>query len=53
MMKRINNMIAEATSHHNDGWVMAGYKAELKKIYDRIQEVFPEFAEEAKETDVQ
>ena len=26
--------MAAATDHHNDGWVMAGYRDDLKEIYD-------------------
>ena len=35
--EEVRRLIGEATSHHNDGWVMAGAKEELTEIYDIIQ----------------
>ena len=32
----VQKLIAEATDHHNDGYVMAGYKEELKNVYELI-----------------
>jgi hypothetical protein len=33
----VRRLMGEATSHHNDGWVMAGAKEELTEIYNMIQ----------------
>ena len=35
--EEVRKLIGEATSHHNDGWVMAGAKKELTEIYNIIQ----------------
>ena len=32
----VRKVIAEATNNHNDGYVMAGYKEELREIYNII-----------------
>ena len=42
-MKLIKNMVLEAKSHYNDGWVMKSYKDSLKNIYRYLQEAFPDF----------
>ena len=42
-LELIKNMVLEAKSHYNDGWVMKGYKDDLKEIYHYIQEIFPEW----------
>tara|TARA_Y100000034_G_scaffold19584_1_gene22116 strand:- start:750 stop:926 length:177 start_codon:yes stop_codon:yes gene_type:complete len=39
----IKNMVLEAKSHYNDGWVMKGYKDDLKEIYRYLRKVFPEW----------
>ena len=33
----VRKLMAEATNNHNDGYVMAGYKKELKRIYELIE----------------
>lgn len=33
----VQKLIAEASSQHNDGWVMAGAKKKLTEIYEMIQ----------------
>ena len=43
MLDLIKNMVLEAKSHHNDGWVMKGYKDELREIYLYLQKTFPDF----------
>jgi len=35
-IEQVRHMMGEATDHHNDGYVMAGYKKELKRIYELI-----------------
>ena len=32
----VQKLIAEASDHHNDGYVMAGFKEELQRIYEQI-----------------
>jgi len=32
----VQKLISEASDHHNDGYVMAGFKEELKRIYEQI-----------------
>ena len=32
----VRRLMGEATSHYNDGWVMAGAKEELTEIYNMI-----------------
>ena len=34
ILRLCRGMMAAATDHHNDGWVMAGYRDDLKEIYD-------------------
>ena len=36
ILRLCRGMMAAATDHHNDGWVMAGYKNDLKEIYDTL-----------------
>ena len=37
ILKQIQKMVYESKCHHNDGWVMKGYRDRLKEIYYYIQ----------------
>tara|TARA_Y100000310_G_C20167886_1_gene572236 strand:- start:109 stop:276 length:168 start_codon:yes stop_codon:yes gene_type:complete len=39
----VRNMVLEAKSHYNDGWVMKGYEDDLKEVYRYLQKTFPEW----------
>ena len=37
ILEEVKKMVYESKSHHNDGWVMKGYKDKLKEIYYYIE----------------
>ena len=46
-MSEVRKMVIEVNSHHNDGYVINGYKNELIKIYHYIEKQFPELKDKS------
>ncbi len=48
-LELITTMVIEAKSNYNDGWVIKGYKDDLKEIKDDLKEDLKEIKDDFKE----